>query len=97
MNQIDETYLDELVEVLYKKIEEKFNKKLNESSVEFTSDGIVVASSEVAHGSTTQVQLAFVTTHLIPNLTGQPIKNGQKVRVFYSKNNLSDAYIGTVY
>ena len=90
--RIDENLINELVEIIYKKIEDKFSKNINNTNVEFCSEGIVTSVDSTANTAT--VSLAFVTTDTLPNLSGNNLQVGDKVRIFYNKRNMSDAYIG---
>lgn len=93
MNELNNKLLDDLVDEIYKKIEAKFYKSLNTANVEFCSEGIV--SKVSGDGHMASVALAFSgETDMLPNLTGETLAKGNKVKVFYNRTNMSGAYIG---
>lgn len=92
MQQIDNSLLDELVEIIYQRIEEKFKKQLTNSNVEFSYDGIVRSIDSV--NNTANIELGFGVVENLPNLTGDTISVNDKVRIFYNKSNLGTGYIG---
>ena len=96
MQEIDKSLLNELIEIIYQRIEEKFKKQLNNSNIEFSYDGIVRCgdSESVPHGATTNVELAFGALRAVQNLSGVALSNNDKVRIFYNKNNVGKSYIG---
>lgn len=98
---IDSALLNELVDIIYQRVEEKFNKKLNSSNIEFSYEGIVKnpINTEDDDGNVTattsaDVELAINTLLSLPNLSGSILNEGDKVKVFYSKSNIGNAYIG---
>lgn len=93
---VDTALLNELVDVIYKRIEEKFSKQLNDANVEFTYDGIILSTVSDSDGNTTHanVELPFCTLTELPNLCGCNLTVGDKVKIFYKKSNMSNAYIG---
>lgn len=101
MNNIDSSLIDELVDVIYQRIEEKFNKQLNAANVEFSYEGIVKnpinitdSNGNVISTTSADVELAFNTLTSLPNLSGSILIDGDKVKIFYNKSNMSNAYIG---
>lgn len=98
---IDSKLLDELVDIIYQRIEEKFSKQLNSANVEFSYEGIVRnpvqttdSSGNVTGTTSADVELAFNTLSSLPNLSGSTLYDGNKVKIFYDKSNMSNAYIG---
>lgn len=89
----DSQLIDELVEVICKKIDERFKKNLNMSNVEFCKDGIVRSELDVPNGAYTDVEMSGYTYSLM-NKSGQILTNGSTVRVFYDNENMKNAYIG---
>lgn len=101
MSNINSSLLDELVDIIYQRIEEKFNKQLNSANVEFSYEGIVRnpvqttdSSGNVIGTTSADVELAFNTLTSLPNLSGSILAEGNKVKIFYNKSNMSNAYIG---
>ena len=99
--KIDNTLIDELVDIIYQRIEEKFSKQLNSANVEFSYEGIVrnPINTQDGNGNVTattfaDVELVFNTLTSLPNLSGSILSNGDKVKIFYNKSNMSGAYIG---
>lgn len=97
---INSTLLDELVDIIYQRVEEKFSKQLNLANVEFSYEGVVrnPVNTQDGNGNTittsADVELAFNTLTALPNLSGNILSNGDKVKIFYNKSNMSGAYIG---
>ena len=101
MENIDSTLLDELVDVIYQRIEEKFSKQLNSANVEFSYEGVVRnpvqvkdSNDNITSTTSADVELAFNTLTSLPNLSGSILADGNKVKIFYNKSNMSGAYIG---
>lgn len=98
---IDNTLLNELVDVIYQRIEEKFSKQLNAANVEFSYEGVVRnpvnttdSNGNITATTSADVELAFNTLTSLPNLSGKILSDGNKVKIFYNKSNMSNAYIG---
>ena len=98
---IDNTLLNELVDIIYQRIEEKFSKQLNAANVEFSYEGIVRnpvntddGNGNVVATTSADVELVFNTLTSLPNLSGSILADGDKVKIFYNKSNMSGAYIG---
>lgn len=89
-NVVDERNLDNLIDLIYKRIYEKILKELNSLNIEFCAEGIV----QTVLGDNAEVSLSFGTTDSIQNLTGETLSVGDKVKVFYNNTNMSGAYIG---
>lgn len=91
--------IDELVDIIYKKIKEKFEKELNEANVEFSRDGVVKSINE--DGSIASVDIGDNVLENIPNKTGQVLTtddiNKGKVRIYYDRHTMKNAYIGMKY
>lgn len=100
MDNINSALINELVDVLYQKIEEKFMKQLNLANVEFCNEGVVrnpvntTDSNSNTVTTSADVELAFNTLTSLPNLTGCVLADGNRVKIFYNKTNMSGAYIG---
>lgn len=101
MQNIDNSLLNELVDVIYQRIEEKFNKQLNSANVEFSYEGVARNPENISDGNgnitatkSADVELAFKTLSSLPNLSGDILADGDKVKIFYNKSNMSSAYIG---
>lgn len=101
MDNIDSALLNELVDVIYQRIEEKFSKQLNQANVEFSYEGVVRnpvnvtdSNSNVVATTSADVELAFNTLTSLSNLSGSILADGDKVKIFYNKSNMSGAYIG---
>ena len=77
---INENLINELVDIIYQKIEAKFNKNINQNNIEFYSEGIVKSVNNDA--KTAVIQLSFCDTDELPNLTGDSLSIGDKVKVF---------------
>lgn len=96
---IDNNVLDEFIDVIYKRIEQKFAKQLNIANVEYAFTGIVTTID--TNNNTAIVDIGSSTTDYIPNLTGFAVgteatnlKIGDTVKVFSDKSNMVGAYIG---
>lgn len=101
MENIDKALLDELIDEIYKRIEQKFAKQLNTANVEYAFNGIVTAinPSELPEGATPDTITAIVdigssTTSYIPNRSGEIIAVGDTVKVYSDRSNMVGAYIG---
>lgn len=96
---LDNNVLDELIDVIYKRIEQKFAKQLNSANVEYAFAGIITEIN--TSNNTAVVDIGSSTTDYIPNLTGFSVgtedtnlKIGDTVKVFSDRNNMVGAYIG---
>ena len=94
MDQIDNHVLDELIDVIYQRIEQKFAKQLNTSNVEYAYSGIVLSADNDA--GTANVDIGLSTTGNIPNLSGELLSAGDTVKVFADRTNMVGAYIGVL-
>ncbi len=98
--------IDKLVDIIYNKIKERFEKELNDTNVEFYRDGIVTsvvnetvvnetdANNVVTKTLTATVDVGFDSLENIQNKSGEILVIGSKVRVFYDRNTMKNAYIG---
>lgn len=93
--------VDKLVDIIYEKIKERFEKELNDTNVEFSRDGIVTSVANeknednvVIKTLTATVDVGFGILENIQNKSGEILSNGNKVRVFYDRNTMKNAYIG---
>lgn len=93
INNVNKELLDEFVELIYSRIKENFDKELNKANTEFYSEGLV----ESVDGDYATVKLSFCTTDLLPNLSGKSLSEGDKVKIYYNKNNMVGAYIGVAF
>ena len=103
---IDNNVLDELVDVIYTRIEQKFAKQLNTANVEYAYSGVVMEID--TDNDTATVDIGGYITEFIPNKTGVAfgeasgddtvdntiLKVGDTVKVFSDRKNMSGAYIG---
>ena len=98
MQEIDGLLLNELVEIIYQRIEEKLKKQLNSSNIEFSYDGIVKNPVSDPNDNTVtlsaDIELSFCTVRDVPNHTEKTLYDGDKVRIFYNKSNIGNSYIG---
>lgn len=92
MNGIDNSLIDELVEIIYQKIEDKFKKMLNNSNTEFSYNAYVSSRDKDSNLFTVIGQFGELT---LPNSTGQDLSVNDKVKVYSDKGNMVGAYIGT--
>ena len=92
MNGIDNSLIDELVEIIYQKIEDKFKKMLNNSNTEFAYNAYVVSRDNSEKIATVSGQFGELT---LPNATGQDLNENDRVKVYSDKGNMVGAYIGT--
>lgn len=98
MENIDNAVLDELIDEIYKRIEQKFAKQLNTANVEYAFNGIVTDVNTDAN--TAIVDIGSSTTTYIPNRTGVEIgvdgglNVGDAVKVYSDRSNMVGAYIG---
>ena len=97
--ELDNNVLDELIDVIYKRIEQKFAKQLNSANVEYAFSGIITEIN--TSDNTAVVDIGSSTTDYIPNLTGfvvgteeTNLKIGDTVKVFSDRSNMVGAYIG---
>lgn len=104
--KIDNNVLDELVDVIYTRIEQKFAKQLNTANVEYAYSGIVMEIDST--NDTAIVDIGDSITEFIPNKTGFAVgkatddesannsilKVGDTVKVFSDRKNMAGAYIG---
>lgn len=99
---IDSELIDLLVEEVYKRIEEKINKGINDSSVEFSSYAIVTAVNDdssiasISFGKYTKEDDVDNSIKKVPNHSGETLAVGDKVKVFYENNNLKNIYVGVL-
>ena len=92
MENIDTALLDELVDEIFKRVEQKFAKQLNMANVEYAFNGVVTEADNDA--KTAVVDIGSSTTATIPNRTGEDLSDGDTVKVFSDRNNMVGAYIG---
>lgn len=92
MENIDNAVLDELVEEIFKRVEQKFVKQLNTANVEYAFNGIITAVN--ADANTAIVDIGSSTTAYIPNRSGETIAVGDAVKVYSDRSNMAGAYIG---
>lgn len=92
MNEINNSLIDELVEIIYQKIEDKFKKMLNNSNTEFSYNAYVDSSDNSKKIATVIGQFGELT---LPNSTGQDLSKNDRVKVYSDKGNMVGAYIGT--
>ena len=92
MLDIDDAILDEFIDVIYTRIEQKFAKQLNKANVEYAFLGIVQSIDTTTN--TAVVDIGTATTTSIPNNSGVELKVGDSVKVFSDRKNMVGAYIG---
>lgn len=92
MENIDNAVLDELIDEIYKRIEQKFAKQLNTANVEYAFNGIVTAVNTEAN--TAIIDIGSSTTDYIPNRSGVVLAVGDAVKVYSDRSNMVGAYIG---
>lgn len=92
MNEISNSLIDELVEIIYQKIEDKFKKMLNNSNTEFSYNAYVTSRNNSEKIATVKGQFGELT---LPNSTGQDLSINDRVKVYSDKGNMVGAYIGT--
>lgn len=95
MEEIKEELLNQLVEVIYKRIEERIISQIYKANVELNAEGIVKEIS--SNNKSAIIETAFARTDHIPNLTGDTLTVNNKVKIFYNRRDMSDAYIGVKY
>lgn len=98
---IDSELIDLLVEEVYKRIEERISKGINDSNVELSSYAIVTAvnnnsSINVSFGKYTKEDDVDNSIKDVPNHSGETLAVGDKVKVFYENNNLKNIYVGVL-
>lgn len=88
----NEELIKQFVDVVFERVGKQISKQLNNTNIEFSSLGVVktVFSDE----SSAIVDLGYVVTDKIPNLSGEELVEGAVVKVFYDKNDMRNAYIG---
>lgn len=91
-NVVSDNVLQRLVRAIKNSQEKDFNKSLNKANVELCSNGKVTGYSS-SNGYT--VQFSFGEKSSITNKSGVDISVGDTVRVYYEKNDMVGAYIGT--
>ena len=98
MENIDNAVLDELIDEIYKRIEQKFAKQLNTANVEYAFKGIVTAINAPEDATPDQimatVDIGTSTTDYIPNRSGEAIAINDMVKVYADRSNMVGAYIG---
>ena len=92
MENIDVDTLDEFIDAIYTRIEEKFSKQLNAANVEYAFSGIVTVADNKKKIAT--VDIGSSTIEDIPNHTGEDLLVDDTVKVFSDKRNMVGAYIG---
>lgn len=90
--EISDTLINEFVDIIYSKIEERFIKNINRTNVEFCSEGVVKSVNSTSN--TAVVTLGFGDTDSLQNLSGETLAVGNKVKVFYNNKSMGGAYIG---
>lgn len=99
---IDSELIDLLVEEVYKRIEERISKGINDSNVELSSYAIVTGFSKdgskvnVSFGKYTKEDDVDNSIKDVPNHSGETLAVGDKVKVFYENNNLKNIYVGVL-
>ena len=91
MEKFNESLVNELVDIIYKKIEKKYLAMLNTSNVEFCYNAIVNTVNEENTYAT--VSGSFGELEL-PNSTGVQLSINDKVKVYSNKGDMIGAYIG---
>ena len=98
MENIDNAVLDELIDEIYKRIEQKFAKQLNTANVEYAFSGVVKAiiptDATEPDQITAVVDIGSSTTTYIPNRSGEMIAVNDTVKVYSDRSNMVGAYIG---
>lgn len=98
MENIDNAVLDELIDEIYKRIEQKFAKQLNTANVEYAFNGVVKAiipeDATTPDKITAIVDIGSSTTTYIPNRSGETIAVNDVVKVYSDRSNMVGAYIG---
>lgn len=98
---IDSELIDLLVEEVYKRIEERIQKGINDSNVELSSYAVVTATNEdgtanVSFGKYTKDDDVDNSVTNVPNHSGETLAVGDKVKIFYENNNLKNIYVGVL-
>ena len=84
--------LENLVDELYKRIDERFWKNLNDADIEFCKTGRVTSVDDNGNYS---VDLGNVVMDDLKNLSGDDtVTVNSKVKVFFENFNMKNAYIG---
>ena len=91
MIEMDENLLNDLVDVIYGQVKKKMERQLNDSSVEFSTYGVVCG---VGTDGTVNVNMGYNETGFIPNYSGEALSVGDKVKIFYDNFNLKNVYVG---
>ena len=98
MNNISNETMDRLVDIICDKVLSIIRRELNQTNMEFARSGVVLEATTADDGTRTcKVDLGFGETETIPNLTGQDLATGQKVKVYSDKQDLVGAYVGTAF
>lgn len=98
MDNISNEVMDSLVNTICDKVLSLIRKELNQTNMEFARSGVVVEATTADDGTRTcKVDLGFGETETIPNLSGQDLTTGQKVKVYSDKQDLVGAYVGTAF
>ena len=84
--------LKQIVDAIFERIDERIKKKINNTNIELTSQGIVSAISD--DGKNATVDVGFTTTEYLPNYSGSALAVGSVVKIYYDKPDMRDAYIG---
>lgn len=99
MLDIDDSVLDEFIDILYKRMEQKFSKQLNTANVEYSFSG-VIKEIDISTNKAV-VDIGHSITDYIPNNTGvalgtneNNLKVGDVVKVYSDRKNIANSYIG---
>lgn len=81
-----------MVELFREIARDEFAQLMKKENIEKCYNGVVKSVS--SDNKTATVELSFMTTGLIPNLTGKTLSIGNHVKLFSEMITLGDAYIG---
>jgi len=73
-------------------VRDEFAQLMRKENIEKCYNGVVKSVS--IDNKTATVELSFMTTEYIPNLTGKTLSIGNHVKIFSEMFTLGDAYIG---
>lgn len=82
----------QVVDAIFERVDERIGKKINNTNIELTSQGVVKAVS--SDGKSATVDVGFTTTEYLPNYSGSTLTVGSVVKIYYDKPDMRDAYIG---
>ena len=97
----DKELMDKFINAVYNSIKRGTQKEINDTNIEFNAVGVVTETTDIKDENgnvlsteSAVVDIGFVVTDSIRNLSGEKLIAGDAVKIFYDKRDMRNAYIG---